>query len=438
MQKKCTLLSILICSLINLLGQNSNCSSSLTLGISFPPVSNTEQRNFTKPYLDDLQIKKIRFAEDWALREPTKGNFNWSPLDERINWAYNNQYEILLTIQSNASTWACSNIKNGQSCVYSDNNDFKNYIDTLLKRYSGKIAKIQFGNEWQSDYWYAGNASQFIASNNILYQSAKQHSPTTKVVLGGFTTFSLRALAMCNGKINTFRDDEGNYYATPNCNNSLFINTKTRIDSVLKHALYDMIDLHFYDDVENWDIYYNNFSDTITKPIIVTEFGGPNLNYELPYSDAFQAQRLEQYIKKIEDLGVNEAYFFKLVQGSDANAAHLQSGLIDENLNVKAAYNTFKNFSACTTSENEISTKNDFMLFPNPAQNQSVLTFKNPNNESFHLEIFNSEGKSVKEISNLTGNSLSIEKNDLNKGLFFVVLRSPNNEYLTKKLLFIY
>ncbi|NRA12602.1 MAG: hypothetical protein HRT57_11665 [Crocinitomicaceae bacterium] len=48
--------------------------------------------------------------------------------------------------------------------------------------------------------------------------------------------------------------------------------------------------------------------------MIVSEFGGPNINYE-PYTQTYQADRLFQYIKKIDSLKIEEAYYFKLIEG---------------------------------------------------------------------------------------------------------------------------
>ncbi len=56
----------------------------------------------------------------------------------------------------------------------------------LQGSYGSKIAKIQFGNEWQGTFWYAGSAEQFVASHNVVYDVARLHAPDAKVVLGGF------------------------------------------------------------------------------------------------------------------------------------------------------------------------------------------------------------------------------------------------------------
>ncbi len=318
------------------------------LGISFPPVANTEQRNFTAPLLKELKTVPIRIGENWDFREPTQGSFNWQPLDDRINWAANNGFEVLLTIQSNGPSWACSSLSNDNSCVYNDNNAFKNYIEKLLQRYPNKIAKIQFGNEWQSDFWYIGTEQDFVVANNIVYDAVQQYSPNTTFVLGGFTTISLRFLAGCNGLISDFTDDDGNTYdqsfLDANCSSNLIQTTKARIDYVLANARYDEVDIHLYDDVENWSIYYDNFKQMVQCPIIVTEFGGPNVNIE-PSDEYYQAKQLKKYIQKIDELAIEEAYYFKLVEGT-ANPAHANTGLIrGADLQKKESFEVFKRFT---------------------------------------------------------------------------------------------
>lgn len=425
--KKIVIIVLILAIRLNVNSQNDTCLSNLILGISFPPVADETQRTFTKIHLDFLGVNKIRFAEDWALREPFQGNFNWQPLDNRINWAYDNGYEILLTIQSNAPSWACSTVQNGQSCVFSDNNDFKTYVDSLLQRYPNKISKIQFGNEWQSEYWYIGNASEFIAANNILYTSVQTYSQSTKVVLGGFTTISLRFMAGCNGYVNSFYDDDGIFYnatyLATNCSTPAIQSVRNRIDSVLQYAHYDIIDLHFYDDVEQWDEYYLSFSDTITKPIIVSEFGGPNINYE-PYSDAYQTDRVYKYIQKLDSLQITEAYFFKLVEGT-GNPAHSTSGLIDDTtLFEKPVYYLFKSFIKCITTINESDIYNQIRFYPNPMKDYITIEFINRNNQNVsNILIYGSDGRILKNINNIDKNYYMLERNNLPSGLYYIEVR---------------
>lgn len=182
MRYKLVLLLILFWSQLAT-SQSDTCLNYLELGLSFPPVGDVTERTFTQTHMNVLGVDRIRFGEHWALREPSPGVFSWSGLEQRIDWAYTNNIDVLLTIQSDGPAWACSGVQNPRSCVFNNNQDFKFYIDSLLQRYSGKIDKIQFGNEWQDHFWYAGNAQDFIDANNILYNSVQQYSPTTSVVL---------------------------------------------------------------------------------------------------------------------------------------------------------------------------------------------------------------------------------------------------------------
>lgn len=415
---------IVVCS-THLSAQIDTCLINSEIGISFPPVADDFQRDFAKTHLDSLGVRKIRFAENWALREPNPGVFNWTPLDERISWAVANNYEILLTIQSNGPTWACG-LQNPQSCVFLDNNDFKIYIDSLLLRYPNQIDKIQFGNEWQSDFWYIGNAQEFVEANNILYNSVQINSPTTDVVLGGFTTISLRFLAGCNGYVENFYDDDGILYDSTflanNCLSPAIVGVINRIDSVVSYASYDILDIHLYDDSEQWDEYYSNFSDTITKPIIVSEFGGPNMNLE-PYSEAYQAERLYQYIKKLDSIGISEIYYFKLVEGT-ANPAHSTSGLIDDTtLLPKPAYSIIKSFISCASLGFDYNIGKEIKFYPNPAKNWISLEFDNPSNNKVELQICSANGQIVFEKNGISENYFFLKTDNFGSGWYYIQLK---------------
>ena len=424
--KKIVFYLVTILSVWNVSGQTDTCLINSEVGISFPPVSNEFERDFAKLHLDSLGIKRMRFGENWSFREPSPGEFNWSPLDDRISWVTDNGYDLLLTVQSNGPDWACG-LQNSKSCVYNDNNDFKNYIDSLLIRHANKIDKIQFGNEWQSYFWYVGSAQDFIDANNILYQSVQEHSPSTEVVLGGFTAISLRFLAGCNGFVDSFYDDEGILYDSTflanNCTAPDILEIVDRIDSVLQYANYDILDMHLYDDSEQWDEYYESFASTVSKPIIVTEFGGPNMNIE-PYTPEYQADRLFQYIKKLDSIGIPEIYYFKLVEGS-SNPAHSTSGLIeDTTLLVKPAYSIVKSFIACTPLQIEPLNKIQVKIYPNPAKGWISIELDNRKYDSVELSVFSSNGELVFVDNEFSENKYVLNTERFISGLYFIQLKS--------------
>lgn len=322
--------------------------SHTTLGLSFPPVADDEQRAFTAPILHELAVQNIRIGEDWSLREPEKGEYNWPPLDKRMDWISENKLNVFLTIQSTGAGWACQSPMNERSCVYEDLEAFSTYLTQLLTRYPDQIKWIQFGNEWQSDFWYAGSAEQYVEAHNVLSKTVRSIDPDIQVVLGGFTTISLRFMAACGGNEIEFTNDEGDRFDQSNlpdlCTSQEFEEVLNRIIYVLDHAEYDMIDLHLYDDSKQWVIYLNHLKTLSNAPIIVTEFGGPNINLE-PKNDEYQAERLEDYIRTLDSLEVQEAFYFKLVEGTN-NPAHKTSGLMKgRSLKRKPSFEVFKAFS---------------------------------------------------------------------------------------------
>lgn len=239
--------------------------------------------------------------------------------------------------------------------------------------------------------------------------------------------------------MSSFYDDDGILYDSTflanNCATPAIITVKNRIDSVLKYAQYDMLDLHLYDDSEQWDEYYYNFKDTITKPIIVSEFGGPNMNLE-PYSESYQANKLDQYIKKLDSIEISEIYYFKLVEGS-ANPAHSTSGLIDDStLMPKLAYSVIKSFTNCT-SLNFINNPEieNVIFYPNPAVNLVSFELKSKSNFHFKIQVFSSNGRLLQENKGINGN-YQLNTENLNSGLYLVQIKS-NNQLIGKGKLII-
>ena len=317
-------------------------------GISFPPVSSEEQLALSREHLAALGVRHIRFAEHWSEREPERGRYAWGPMDRRMRFVDQEGYSLLLTIESNGPGWACGEPSNERSCVYSDLQAFRAYVRALLERYRGKIDKIQFGNEWQTAYWYAGGARDFVAANNVVYEETKRVSPDTQVVLGGFSIGALHVIAASRGRVERFHDAEGKQVSGAALERLLDSDEVTqglqRIRDVVQHARYDLVDLHLYDDVENWPTYVELMRELVPKPVLVSEFGGPHQLVE-EYSDEYQAQCLRRYMETLAQLDIPEAYFFKLVESHTAQRSHVKSSLLDAQRKVKPSYAVFRELS---------------------------------------------------------------------------------------------
>ncbi len=51
----------------------------------------------------------------------------------------------------------------------------------------------------------------------------------------------------------------------------------------------------------------------VDRPIICTEFGGPNVNRK-PADNTYQAKRLVDYIQILDQVNIRDADYFKLVE----------------------------------------------------------------------------------------------------------------------------
>ena len=324
--------------------------SGILAGMSFPPYSNEEQIEFTVDELDNLSVDRMRIAIDWRDREPVQGDFYWTPMDYRMEQAANNSIKVFLTIISLAPDWAVAG-HGTEGANFIDEAALQTFIETLLNRYDN-IELIQFGNEWESGtedgsvYNTQNSAEKFVAYTNILYDAVQRLSPETKVVLGGLTrTYPIceyfaddgvypdfSGIQLANGATLDWLHERVDKIKSDYASDGL----KTVVEYVLENADYDIIDIHLYDDPENWPKYLSTIPGD--KPVLVSEFGGPNSEFENTNAN-YQAERMDDYIDAIEQLPIIEAYYFKLVE-TEASY-HSDSGLFYSSYAVKPSRDVF-------------------------------------------------------------------------------------------------
>lgn len=165
-----------------------------TIGTSFPPVKDTQHLSFSLEKLRQLDIVHVRISEDWALREPQRGKFNWAPLERRINVFWDAKIKVLWTVQANGPKWATSKC-NSKSCDCKNWQDVEPFLGELLKRVGHKIDAIQFGNEW--DEQYVAGTKRYTELQNKFYSFVKARRKNLPVVIGGITSNVLLYQSIC-------------------------------------------------------------------------------------------------------------------------------------------------------------------------------------------------------------------------------------------------
>ena len=89
---------------------------------------------------------------------------------------------------------------------------------------------------------------------------------------------------------------------------------------------------------------------------------------------------------------------------------------------------------AILLSSGAIATENDFIkIYPNPFFTQTVLQADNPLKNAT-LTVYDCIGQSVKQINNISGKTVTLFRDNLPSGLYFVRLTEDNNILTVKKL----
>ena len=73
-------------------------------------------------------------------------------------------------------------------------------------------------------------------------------------------------------------------------------------------------------------------------------------------------------------------------------------------------------------------------IYPNPITDNAAVRFSNPDNEAFEFELYNMTGQRMRAIRGITSSEFSLEKGDLEIGIYLYVLRSQSTK-MTGKIL---
>ena len=77
---------------------------------------------------------------------------------------------------------------------------------------------------------------------------------------------------------------------------------------------------------------------------------------------------------------------------------------------------------------------NTFKLFPNPLTFESTIITNKILKEAT-LEIYNLAGQKIKSIKNISGNTITLHRDNLTNGIYFIRITQVNKIFASEKLL---
>lgn len=83
---------------------------------------------------------------------------------------------------------------------------------------------------------------------------------------------------------------------------------------------------------------------------------------------------------------------------------------------------------------NEVNAKNLISVSPNPFSSSTILQF-NENLKDATITVYNSLGAQVKEIKNISGQTVTFQRDNLQSGLYFIQLKQDNKTFTTNKFI---
>ena len=325
-------------------------------GIAFVGLADDASRAVAAQHLPVLGVGITRMEADWGYREPEEGIYNWAPMDARMDLLQDLGVRAVVTFPADAPEWLRDRIDpdrvNPRSAALNEaaRTAFADYVEAVLHRYlarnPGVVEWVQFGNEWGSRYNYVGSGEDFRLSQNVFYNAVKGVDPGLTVVLGGLSVGRVAGLAAYDGTVDALWDSDGTVLTAEDIQSQLADEQQqfdageiaetslSRLETVLEGSSYDWVDVHLYDQWEDFAAYVealrSRLPASFSGRIVVTEFGGPHPVAERHLSNTEHARMVERYIAAIDPLDVAFALHFRLVRSR--TAVHHRSGLMRRGL----------------------------------------------------------------------------------------------------------
>lgn len=146
-----------------------------------PPVPESAPLTPFPPF----KVSTLRFWDVayWAMLEPSKGQFDWSKMDNTIAAAKKHGVSDFIFVFGRVPQWASTNptdpCKGGDgpgSCAPPNLSDFDAFATNVIQRYCGTVRYYETWNEPNNAFFWDGSNQQLLTVAQHLYQIAKSPS----------------------------------------------------------------------------------------------------------------------------------------------------------------------------------------------------------------------------------------------------------------------
>jgi hypothetical protein len=141
------------------------------------------------------------------------------------------------------------------------------------------------------------------------------------------------------------------------------------------------------------------------------------INYLLP-----DTPQILQIIFATSKTLVDNSYLSYPLSTTPGNGAYIGTTLWIDDVTV----------SGGTVAVPELLDEKLWQIYPNPTNDFSMIEFKNPSSDS-NLKIFNSLGKLVKSVKNISRDNVKIEKDNLTPGIYYFLINNKREEFAKGK-----
>ena len=123
----------------------------------------------------------------WASIETSRGNYNWSRLDQIVNVMSSRGVTVLFNFArtpqwASSSPWKTCGGGPGQCMPPYSMTDWGNWVRAVATRYKGRIRYYELWNETDAWNWWSGTTPQMVQMARVAYPIIKSVDPRAIVV----------------------------------------------------------------------------------------------------------------------------------------------------------------------------------------------------------------------------------------------------------------